>query len=317
MTKHVFALVAGSGNVTGYGVISAIHQAKWPVPLKNLVVGYDCCEPEANPSNQFCENFQVPRASDIANYAQWVMTLVREFRPKVIIPSNDHDLRSLLMFENDLHENGVIINGAGPNAHHFLDKLATARLFVDHEIRTPAVICDNPARHPYVVRKRYVGTGKKFTYVSKKVEDDKSIPWEGIHESIITKFIEGEEYTIDILCDQRSNVLSIVPRLRHAVTAGIVTFAEIVNDKRIIERSRELATRLQLRGMNCVQCIKNDEDIYFFEVNPRPGSGMSLTTAAGVNMPSLWIRSLSQPVVVPEPEWGMKMVRYHAGRYFK
>jgi len=311
MKHRIDVLVAGSGNVTGQGVLAALTDAGV------TCAGYDQCEEQANAANMFCDNLQAPRAAD-PFYQHWVMGLVYSMNPRVIIPSNDHDLRALLNMTDELSKRGIVVNGAGDYTGCFLDKLSTSKLFTEYSIDTPEVLETQPYKHPYVIRKRHVGVGRKFTYVAKNLDDDDAIPWNRLHECVATRFVEGQEYTIDILCNQSSQVLSVVPRLRRQVTAGIVTFAEVVKDDLVIEKCHHLATSLGLRGINCVQCIKNDKGAYFFEVNPRPGSGLSLTTAAGVNMPKLWLDSLSDDVVgVPEPDWGLKMVRYHAGRYFK
>ena len=79
------------------------------------------------------------------------------------------------------------------------------------------------------------------------------------------------------------------------------------------------ARALRLVGINCLQCILDDQGrTWFFEVNPRPGSGMDLTTQGGVNMPKLWLDVLDgRKPVVPEPDWGLQMVRYAAARFFR
>lgn len=308
------ALVAGSGNVTGLGVIEALSQAQLGIDHFRLVAGYDCCEIEANAANMFCTNYKVPRASD-PQYSSWVMMLVHDLHPQVIIPSNDHDLRVLLTFESELNAKGVILNGTCHNTTKFQDKLKTSYLFTDLGIQTPQLLSPTGYDYPYVVRKNRVGTGKKFSYMIRNNKDEANVP-EDPSECVFTRLIEGQEYTIDIVCSQKSDVLAVIPRLRRRVTAGIVTFAEVVKDDLIIKQATDLAKKCQLRGINCVQCIRNDHGCFFFEVNPRPGSGTSLTTKAGVNMPELWIQSLYGTVSHPEPKWGLKMVRYYAGHYF-
>lgn len=303
-------IVAGSGNVTGHGVISALR-------LDHAVIGYDSCDAQLNPAVELCNNFTVPRASD-PEYMAAVMRLIEVHKPKTIIPSNDHDLRTLIAMQHALRAEDVTLNGLGDHTLTFLDKRRTSKLFTELGITTPELLGTLDTA-PMIVRKQLVGMGKKFTHLW--LDPTTPATWitnEDFAGGVMTRYVEGKEFTIDILCDQRSNVLSVVPRLRHEVRNGMVHYAEVVKDDFLIVKSTELAQKLELTGVNCAQCIRTDADAYFFEVNPRPGSGMSLTTHAGVNMPQLWMMSLTgKKFTVPEPDWGLKMVRYYEGHYFK
>lgn len=300
-------LVAGSGNPTGHGVVQALHGVC-------RVVGYDSCEASDNPANLWCDNVQVPPAAD-AGYWDAVCGLVERHRPIAVIPSNDHDLSSLAYIADVLEGKGVVVNGLGPSTLDLLDKRATSRLFTRHGIRTPELLEGGPGHEPYVVRKSRAGHGKKFTCVVKDARARLVLP-AGSDDRVVTRYVEGDEFTIDVLCDGSSNALSVVPRLRREVRYGMVHRGEVVRDELVIARTRELAERVRLVGVNCVQCIRTHADAWFFEVNCRPGSGSSLTTAAGVNMPTLWVKMLlGEPIAVPEPAWGTKMTRFFDGYY--
>lgn len=276
-------------------------------------VGYDCCPQRENPATTLCTNYAVPRASD-PKYVTAVMQLIAAHRPSVIIPTNDHDLRKLISMNAELVKAGVTLNGFSVHTLEFLDKLATTQLFSEHGIVMPEVL-DSDAAPPYVLRKRMVGTGKKFTHVIRNRQFNPSVT--ELQDGIFTRCITGKEFTIDVLCDQQSNVLSVVPRLRHEVHGETVVLAEVVADALIISRTVELAVKLHLTGINCVQCMRTDDEAYFFEVNPRPGSGLSLTVNAGVNMPALWMMSLDgMGAPIPTPKWGLRMRRYYEGFYF-
>jgi carbamoyl-phosphate synthase large subunit len=304
-------VIAGSGNVTGHGIAKALRG--WC-----NVVGYDACDAIANPANLYCINATVPRSSDVG-YPARVEALLRSTRPLAIIPSNDHDLRALQGMRSLLHDLDIVLNGDSQHAVALLDKRATSRLFQEAHIACPQVVSDvEPRRYPYVVRKQRVGEGKKFVYIVRSEVEERRITDAEWAAAFVTRFVEGGELTIDVLCDQLSNVLSAVPRARLEVRNGMVHRGEVVEDAAAIARATELARALRLTGINCVQCIRTDDEAYFFEVNCRPGSGLSLTTEAGINMPRLWIESLLGAVPdVPQPDWGLKMTRYFEGYYHK
>jgi carbamoyl-phosphate synthase large subunit len=306
-------LVAGSGNITGLNVIRALYGQV------TSLIGCDYCSADANPSNMWCKNYRVARTSS-QQYTYDIFNLIEDHGVKAIIASNDHDVRALMNVLSTLTASDVLLNGSSINTLKCLDKLATSRMFSDAEILTPKVYeREISMTVPFVIRKNLVGTGQKFSRIINTRTEQFQITEQMWRTSILTQYIEGEEYTIDVLCDLSSNVLSVVPRLRREVRAGIVHFGEVIENQTVIQRTTELASRLKLTGINCVQCIyTKDDECYFFEVNPRPGSGLDLTTHAGVNMPLAWLDIISEKSpAISEPDWGLKMVRYHDGYFFK
>lgn len=301
-------LIAGSGNITGLNVVRALTHR---MHLMNLVVqGYDYVEPKQNPSTQTIRNHIVPRCSD-PNYKSSVLDLVERFQPTTIIASNDHDVRALSEMSQSL--TGIAINGLNDTTHTWLDKSATSTFFKNNDVVTPQ---QNPAERPFVIRKNHVGDGQKFTRIIKA--GDGHVYIGDRSEVIVTQFIEGPEYTVDVFCDLNCEPLAVVPRRRHEVRAGIVHFGEVENNELVISESRRVAKLARLVGINCMQCIVNGGKCYFFEINPRPGSGLDLTTASGVNMPLLWLSALAgEKIKVSTPDWGLKMVRFHDGYFFK
>lgn len=303
-------IVAGSNNVTGHNVINALAG-------HCNILGYDYSDASTNPTNTTCHNVRVPPATDKA-YADAIRKLLDEHKPELIIPSNDSDLRALVGMNDELVSRGIVLNGTGPHVLKFLDKEATTDLFQNHGITTPGLvgmIHDSP--RPVVVRKRLVGNGKKFSRIVQ--EGFAGLTSEELRLGVITKYVEGEEYTIDVLCDFKSRPVSIVPRLRREVRYGMVHHGQVIQDFVVIEETLRLISKLKLTGISCIQCIKTvGGEAYFFEVNARPGSGLSLTTAAGVNMPELMLRIVrGEDVPTVSPEWGLNMVRYFEGYYYR
>jgi carbamoyl-phosphate synthase large subunit len=171
---------------------------------------------------------------------------------------------------------------------------------------------------PMVVRKRRVGEGTKQVYIVRTPAEREALGELSSADAVATEFLEGDEFTVDMLSDLDGNVLAVVPRLRRVVRHGIVHFGEIIRDTAVIESATMLGRRLGLTGVTCAQCIRRPHQCDYFEVNGRPGSGIDLTVAAGVNMPALWVRlAHGMDVQAPEPAWGLKMVRIYDGYFFR
>ena len=133
----------------------------------------------------------------------------------------------------------------------------------------------------------------------------------------MTRFVDGVEYTVDVLCDSNSNLLSAIPRKRINVVGGMVHHAQIEKEDKLISLCRKLSKSVGLVGMSCIQCITDGENYNFIEINPRPGSGIDLSIHSGVNMPLLWIKeTLGEECLIKAPKWGMQMKRYFSGYYF-
>lgn len=300
-------LVAGSGNVTGMNVIKAL------VGNKDINV-YGCDYEAVNPSNQWCISFEVPRCAE-SGYTKAISDIVEENRITHIIATNDHDVRALTML-NELRVSFPIFNGYSKNILRCLDKRETIKMFLNAGVQTPVEVLSKKD-YPYVLRKEAMGNNAKYVHIVKNDEDLAKIPDEHFINGIMTRYVQGVEYTVDILCDNNSNVLSAIPRKRIKVVGGMVHHAQIIEESRLIDLCVKVAKSVRLVGMNCIQCMVNGEDYYFIEINPRPGSGIDLSIRSGVNMPLLWVReSMGEEYNISDPKWGLQMKRYYEGYFF-
>ena len=308
MKNKVKVLVAGSGNVTGLNVIRALVGQP---DVKVIGCDFDA----ENPSKLFCPSFEVPLCAD-SRYPSSILELVKRQGITHIIASNDHDVRALTQIKQNNKE-FPIFNGFCNNTLACLDKRETEQLFVKAGVRTPLIVKDR-SDYPYVLRIENMGKVKKFVHIIKNQQDAEAVTEDEYKAGIMTRYVEGTEYTVDVLCDSQSRLLSAVPRERITIVGGMVHHARIVYDEELIAQCAKIALSAGLVGMSCIQCIKTEDNQYYFiEINPRPGSGIDLSINAGVNMPLLWLEETSgEAVEVPEPIWGMQMKRYFCGYYY-
>lgn len=81
-------------------------------------------------------------------------------------------------------------------------------------------------------------------------------------DKFMQEYIDGEEFTVDVLTDNEGRPLLIVPR-----------------------------KRLEIRqGISNVQFIKNNTGLYFIELNPRLGGTSIATVIAGFNFIELYLQ---------------------------
>lgn len=299
-------LIAGSGNTTGLNVIKALVN-------KYQVIGTDCNE--LNAANKFCMNYTVPRAAS-CNYSERVTDIIEKHGITHIISTNDHDTRALLAMHDIFDTKKIYHNGYCPHAESLLDKDSTYSLFTEYNIDTPAKLVERNI--PFVLRKREMGSKSKFVYIVKEESDIELISEEKFSEGIMTEYVNGTEFTIDVLCDNNGNALSVIPRLRLEVRGGMVWHGRVVYDETLIDQVKQICAKLRLSGIMCLQCIKRQSGGYaFIEINPRVGSGIDLSVNAGCNLPEMWVKLTTQGLVeIPSPQWGTEMIRYNSAYYF-
>lgn len=108
-----------------------------------------------------------------------------------------------------------------------------------------------------------------------------------VADPVIQDYLDGPEFTIDVLCDFAGRPLSIVPRERVVVRAGVIDRGRTVNDPALIELARACTAALGFVGPINIQCRMKDGRPAVFEINPRFSGGIPLTIEAGADFPAM------------------------------
>ena len=129
---------------------------------------------------------------------------------------------------------------------------------------------------------------------------------------IISEYLPGQEYTIDVLCDMDSNPLVVVPRKRLKVKAGVSSQGEIIENKFIEKSCFDICKFLKLKGPICLQMKEDSDGIpKFIEINPRWGGSSYFTTLAGVNFIELILKLISGNKININKPKKIKVIRYY------
>jgi carbamoyl-phosphate synthase large subunit len=108
-----------------------------------------------------------------------------------------------------------------------------------------------------------------------------------VEDPVVQAYLDGPEYTIDLLCDFEGRPLSVVPRRRDVIRAGVIDRGCTVRDQRLIDLALACAKAMRFAGAINIQCrIVGDRPIVF-EINPRFSGGIPLTIAAGADFPQM------------------------------
>ena len=233
-----------------------------------------------------------------------VAAILTEHGIDVVIPSLDETLLGWAKNKPQFAERGVeVIISDPPVIETFVDKWLAYRFFVDNGIPTPATSLSQD--YP-LVKPRNGRGGQGVGVVHERID---------MAGMLSQALLEGEEYTVDVLCDKASRPLYIVPRRRIGVKDGKSTQGVVVRHEKIIEVVGALCKAAQFIGPINVQCFCcNDGTVKVVEVNPRIAGGMALGFAATENWISVLCDKLTDgQVYQTKPiKYGLRMMRYYA-----
>jgi len=126
---------------------------------------------------------------------------------------------------------------------------------------------------------------------------------------IIQEYIDGPEYTVSVVCDQRNTVHAVVPK-EIIDKRGSTRLAVTRRNKAIDQVCRDIAEKLNPCGPFNVQLRMRDGVPYVFEINPRFSGTVNLTIAAGCDeVGGLIELALGRPYTFGEWREGVVLVR--------
>lgn len=87
-------------------------------------------------------------------------------------------------------------------------------------------------------------------------------------EAFLQECINGDEYTVDVFCDRNGKHHIIIPRKRIEIRNGMSFKTQLLYDKEIIEETKAICSIFKIPGLWNVQYIKNEDGVFFIELNP-------------------------------------------------
>jgi carbamoyl-phosphate synthase large subunit len=160
----------------------------------------------------------------------------------------------------------------------------------------PADVDFASVRYPVYVKPRF-GRGSVNVF-SVSNEAQLRLFLEYVPDAIVQDMLPGTEFTVDVLSDFRGRVLSIVPRERLVIRAGVSDKCITRKHPEVMAFAREVAEKLQILGPANIQCKWAGTSVSLIEVNPRFSGGIPLTIAAGADFP-LWLVQSKSGIHIP------------------
>ena len=233
-----------------------------------------------------------------------ISSLVEEAQINLVIPSFDE---TLLAWSQGAHLTSTryqtqVLLSPEDVISTFIDKWKAYEFFVENNIPTPKTSLNQDFP---LVKPRF-GRGGRGVCIPTATID--------MSGCISQQVAEGDEYTVDVLCDNDCHPVYIVPRKRLSVRDGKSTQGIVVKHDGIEKMVKHLCAVTNFRGPINIQCFCDSKQLLVIEVNPRISGGMALAFAATENWVPLMVSMLNNTTrISPKPvKYGLKMMRYYA-----
>ena len=132
--------------------------------------------------------------------------------------------------------------------------------------------------------------------------------------SFIQDYIEGDEYTVDVLCDIEGNPKNIIPRKRLAIRSGITYKCIIEKNQLLIDACKNLYHNFFIPGFSNTQFIVKEGIAYYIETNLRIGGTTIASSLSGDNLMSIYVEHFLEhkPMKTSKINWGAVITRYYS-----
>jgi carbamoyl-phosphate synthase large subunit len=232
--------------------------------------------------------------SDAPDYLDEIATICDAEGVGLLIPTIDDELERFAGARDWFARRGVRV-AVSPEETAALcnDKYKTCKHLREAGVAAAATFGprDHPpqVRYPLFVKPR-IGRGGVGAY---RVRNARELQFflDYVPDAVVQEYLDGPEFTIDVLCDFEGRVLSVVPRQRVVIRAGVIDRGRTSSDPSLIRLAQDCAKAMRFAGAVNIQCRIVRGQPVVFEINPRFSGGIPLTIAAGADFPG-WLLDL-------------------------
>ncbi|HXG95085.1 MAG TPA: ATP-grasp domain-containing protein [Blastocatellia bacterium] len=316
MSKPITIFISSAGATNAINVIDALGKTDLQLRLiagdtDPLAVGIHMAE----------RGYVLPVASD-PEFIPRVLEICSKEEVDIILPIYSAELPVFARHRNEIQDRGLRLCVADEATLNLCDdKLRVIEFFDRIGVACPKTwsyeaALNEKLEYP-VFLKRRGGSGSKGAMRINSAED---LRYHAAPAMVVQEYLDGKEYTVDIVSDLKGKMIAASPRERVRVYGGLSTRGITVNDDEIIETSRLIVESLGLPGPSNLQCKRTSAgELKYFEVNPRFASGgLPLAVAAGLNIPEILVRLLmSWPLPEIKVRAGVIMNRYWSSQFLQ
>ncbi|MGO9139666.1 MAG: ATP-grasp domain-containing protein [Syntrophales bacterium] len=257
---------------------------------------------EDAPTLKVVDNFYFVDEFSSKRFPEQLFAILKKEKPTAVMPSIHASVLPLNDLRGDIERSGVrvILPPSGITVD-CIDKKSTAILFSKAGLPVVPELNNKDIKYPCFFKARE-GAGGIGTALVRNATQLKLLA-DMFPEHLIQEYIEGDEYTVDVLCDFEGRLILAVPRIRRETGLGQIIKGDIVRDGRLIQYIQQLTNSVHFSGIFTVQCFKKNESYYFSEINPRMGGGLSFSILSGAPFFELLLQILLGNRVDYRDDW--------------
>ena len=264
------------------------------------------CDSEFTSGFFHCDkNYVVPSIKDELDYIDKLLDICRKESITMLLSFYDYDAYILSKHLQEFAALGVkpVISSYKVNTICF-DKLETFKFLKSAGLKTPWTMTaddvsekDIPS-YPVIVKPRFGFGSNAISFAHNRSEVDFFLKYYANEEMIIQEFLEGGEYSFDILNDFQGAFVTAVVKRKMKMRSGETDQGYAIKDEHLFDCAVKLGSKLQHTGPLDVDFFLKDGEPYILELNPRFGGGYPITYLAGMDFPKMLI-DLVNGVLLP------------------
>lgn len=289
-------LVDAAGTVTCQSVIRGLRGAEGKV---NKIVTIDM-DPK-NAGRFLSDRFYLCPRADSEEYIDFLLDLFDEELINVFIPIIDSGLLNVSKHIDRFPDNVAVIVSPYSTIKMCDNKAETSLMFKKAGLATPKTYVHKKDinKYPVFVKPLYGGRASLGCYKVDSEEELDIVLTKDKEAKLVMDYIEGQEYTIDVVCNMDGSYIASLPRKRLETKSGVSYKAEIVHNQELTDSVIKLVNSTDFFGPLNVQCIEDIEGkFWFIEVNPRFSGTLAATISAGLNTVDILLEYLTNPEVI-------------------
>jgi carbamoyl-phosphate synthase large subunit len=263
---------------------------------------------------QYAAHLQVrpPRIDDPA-YVPFLQELVREHDVKAVVPLTDLDIHVLAAADLP-----AFVPPADVCADMY-DKFRCHERLTELGLPSPPTVLpgEQPGSFPVIVKPRQ-GSGARSIHLARDAREMQFFIDYVDEPVMVQRFMDGPEFSIDVLCDLDGRCLQAIPRSMLESRGGESIKGQVLDDPELADLARRVAEALHFRGPGTIQVFRDPEvGLGITDVNPRFGGAFpapSYASYEGRTYPELIVRLAAGERIEPfvgEHRKGLYFTRYY------
>ncbi len=296
--------------ITSVGTSNSVNLIRYFKRLGDFVIGVDINNYGYTAGSIMVDRFyKVPWAVD-KEYFETLLSIISKEKIDVLIPI--HDIEVYICAKNyDKIKCDCIIPSVDV-IEILRDKLLCSLAIKELGIPIPQIYEFDNEEIKRILRDR-IGNGSNGIRI---FDEGEHCNYLDKNKNFIQKYIDGKEYTVDVLADKEGEPIYIVPRERIEVKSGVSTKARVINDERLILLCKKILRRFKLPGFSNIQfLVDKDNNYWFVEINYRFSGCGAATLATSkdflTNFKEIIAGSYSKATLNHDTKWGSIVTRYY------